>query len=211
LGFCKPPLKSDSKQPISLLTFIPAPRVCFISILRLIQLLRAQTDPDFTYVAAELSYLTAVEINGAIVCACVMTLKPLLVKFFPRILGSRSRDLRSSRSGSNAYRAGTDTLVGGPPTIGSRPSKARLSPANYIDGEVMGMGMGKRPRGAWVDSGYMEIDDVCGVEVEMTEHVVRAPPPVVRDDVEMQRWPPPPPENGVVRVQTEITIVKEDR
>lgn len=60
--------------------------VCFISILRLIQLVRANADTsDFTYVAAELSYLTAVEVNGAIVCACVMTLKPLLARVFPRL------------------------------------------------------------------------------------------------------------------------------
>ncbi|GAB1309882.1 Rhodopsin domain-containing protein [Madurella fahalii] len=166
--------------------------VCFISILRLLQLLRAQVDPDFTYVAAELSYLTAVEVNGAIVCACVMTLKPLLAKFFPRVLSSRA-----SRSSSNPNRA-SDTLVG-PPTIGSRPSKAPQSPVDVIDGEMLG----KRRAGAWVDGGYVEIDDSWGVDVELAENVRSRR----GDDLGTQGRP----QNGVVRVQTDITIIKEDK
>jgi hypothetical protein len=199
-------------------------RVCFISILRLLQLLRAQTDPDFTYVAAELSYLTAVEVNGAIVCACVMTLKPFLARFFPRIWGSSARS-RSSRSGGSGTRRrmgfgrrgrgkrGSETLVnysssgpGGPPTIGSLPSKlkgplAGLERDVWIEGDVRG----KSGRRVWVDGGYVEIDDgdgdVWGVDVELAEHVngrngdgerVVVPPPVVR--------------NGIVRVDTEVTV-----
>lgn len=143
--------------------------------------------------AAELSYLTAVEINGAIVCACVMTLKPLLVKFCPRLLSARS-----SGSRSNPNRA-SDSLVGGPPTIGSRPSKGPLSPVGGIDGEMLG----KRRVGAWVDGGYVEIDDAWVVDVELAENVS----PRRAEHVEMPRRPP----NGVVRVQTDITIVKEEK
>lgn len=156
--------------------------------------MRAQVDPDFTYVAAELSYLTAVEINGAIVCACVMTLKPLLAKFFPRVLSSRA-----SASSSNPNRA-SDTLVGGPPTIGSRPSKPPQSPVDGIDGEMLG----KQRAGTWVDGGYVEIDDSWGVDVELAENVR----PKRWDEIlEAQRRF----QNGVVRVQTDITIIKEDK
>ncbi|KAK0630351.1 hypothetical protein B0T17DRAFT_469900, partial [Bombardia bombarda] len=64
--------------------------VCFISILRLQNLIQVENhpNPDFTYAAAELSYLTAVEVNGAIACACVMTLKPFVARYFPGLLSS---------------------------------------------------------------------------------------------------------------------------
>ena len=78
-------------------------------------------------------YLTSVEVNGAIVCACVMTLKPLVARFLPGLLGGLSRgggdDFRKGSSGSDSNGRR------GPPTIGSRPSKAPLSPA---DSEMMG-------------------------------------------------------------------------
>ncbi|KAH6633884.1 hypothetical protein B0J18DRAFT_470636 [Chaetomium sp. MPI-SDFR-AT-0129] len=210
--------------------------VCFISILRLIQLIRAQTDPDFTYVAAELSYLTAVEINGAIVCACVMTLKPLLARLFPRTWGSssisssaaaaaaaaragaRPRSTSSSGAaaerrrqwrwqrygygpgagsrnggGSGRSRRGSETLVnlskgsgpGGPPTIGSVPSKLKLGPLGVMERDVWiesgdgggnrGRGGGGGPRRIWVDGGYVELEDgdgdAWGVDVELVERV----------------------------------------
>ncbi|KAK4154683.1 hypothetical protein C8A00DRAFT_32503 [Chaetomidium leptoderma] len=222
--------------------------VCFISILRLLQLLRAQTDPDFTYVAAELSYLTAVEINGAIVCACVMTLKPLAAKFFPRLWGSsHSSRSAASSSGRNYYygrrRGSHNTLVNnnkqnyyhhggrGPPTIGSLPSKYKGPLASmdrdhdvWIEGDVVGKrGLGGAGGGGgvvaggrrrvWVDGGYVEIDDgegdVWGVDVELAEHVGipgggrrGGPEGVV---VSLPR-PPPPVENGIVRVDTEVTV-----
>ncbi|KAL2150964.1 hypothetical protein VTH82DRAFT_6062 [Thermothelomyces myriococcoides] len=143
--------------------------VCFISILRLLQLIRAQSDPDFTWVAAELSYLTAVEVNGAIVCACVMTLKPLLARVFPRIWagsgwsasagsssggGSRRRSWplwgRSGYGPWNGHREvrklrygpnGAFASAAGPPTIGSLPSKLRMGPLGALERDV------------WVESG----------------------------------------------------------
>ncbi|AEO69854.1 uncharacterized protein THITE_14746, partial [Thermothielavioides terrestris NRRL 8126] len=106
--------------------------VCFISILRLLQLIRSQSDLDFTYAAAPLSYLTGVEVNGAIVCACVMTLKPLLARLCPRLFLSGGAT-GSSASAGGGGRGGTRGRggagggggmgAGGPPTIGSIPSK----------------------------------------------------------------------------------------
>ena len=89
------------------------------------------------------------EINGAIVVACVMTLKPLIVKHFPGLL--------ISRRGSSSSSSPSDTL-GGPPTIGSRPSKA---PVGFGDGELGG---GKE-RGGY-GYGYVEVGDEWGVDVE---------------------------------------------
>ncbi|KAK3329169.1 hypothetical protein B0H66DRAFT_15054 [Apodospora peruviana] len=150
--------------------------VCFISILRLLQLIQVENypNPDFTWSAAELTYLTAVEVNGAIVVACVMTLKPFVVKHLPGLLTSRGT--RSSSNGGSP-----NTMVGGPPTIGSRPSKAPLSP---VDSEMMGRGRaGGVGASAWVTSGYMELDDDYGIVVETKDgsSVAMAsmvPPPV---------------------------------
>ncbi|KAK0669072.1 hypothetical protein QBC41DRAFT_112500 [Cercophora samala] len=111
--------------------------VCFISILRLMQLIRVQTEPDFTYAAAELSYLTAVEVNGAIVCACVMTLKPFIARFFPGLLSSRTLGSSNGQSGAgddNQYYYADGGVNGrGPPTIGSRPSKGVLGAGGRND------------------------------------------------------------------------------
>ena len=190
--------------------------MCFISILRLLQLIHAQTDPDFTYAAAALSHLTAVEINGAIVCACVMTLKPLLSRIWPRFLGG-SASFRSSRSRSGGYRnrRGSETLVGhhhhhmgpgGPPTIGSLPRKLKVSPLDELERDVWietrgGGGTGRRR--VWVDGGYVEIEDGeggregWGADVELAENV--------RKDRAVLA-PSPELESGVVRVDTEVRV-----
>lgn len=177
-------------------------RVCFISILRLLQLLRAQTDPDFTYVAAELSYLTVVEVNGAIVCACVMTLKPLLSRFCPRFLSSGGSGTLA-RSGPSA-RGGH----GGPPTIGSIPSRKgainRKGTMSERDGWMEG---GASGRMVWVEGGYVEIDerdvDVWGADVELVENATRKGAGVkaesnVNDLASL--------EYGWVRVDTEVRV-----
>ncbi|KAK0732010.1 hypothetical protein B0H67DRAFT_566439 [Lasiosphaeris hirsuta] len=139
--------------------------VCFISILRLLKLYQndKNPDPDFTWAAVELSYLTAVEVNGAIVCACIMTLKPLVTKLFPGLLGSRG----------SQNPAGSDNSHRGPPTIGSKPSKAPLSPADSdllkVDGRPGARRIGTT---AWLDAagGYVEIDeDGWAVDVELAE------------------------------------------
>ncbi|KAL2192649.1 hypothetical protein P885DRAFT_47254 [Corynascus similis CBS 632.67] len=203
--------------------------VCFISILRLLQLLRAQTDSDFTYVAAELSYMTAVETNGAIVCACVMTLKPLLARLFPRVWGSTgssgARYTYASGSGSGSGRrykrkrypanglGGGSDGFSGPPTIGSLPSKLRMGPLGAMERDV------KR---VWVDGGYVELEDKDGdiweADVELVE--------TVRGNVEVERREasagtgeqasanrslgqpqrPPPIGSGKVRVDTEVRV-----
>jgi hypothetical protein len=43
---------------------------------------------DFTYHLATLAIWGSVEVNLAIICACLTTLKPLIVRMFPRLLKS---------------------------------------------------------------------------------------------------------------------------
>ena len=224
--------------------------------MRLLQLLRAQVNPDFTYVAAELSYLTVVEVNGAIVCACVMTLKPFFVKFFPGLLSSRgSRSTLDSlgRRGRTG-RSVTPVYYGaGPPTIGStsRTGGGRMrdpaSPLSVLDKQY---GIHRDDGGYYPSSrnwnvggggggGYMEIEDDKvpvvgsrdredsegwgGADVELEENVSRrergggfGPAQEARRDYMVKRgvgtggnFSGPVPE-GVVRVETSVTIVKED-
>ncbi|KAK3382149.1 hypothetical protein B0T24DRAFT_518844 [Lasiosphaeria ovina] len=137
--------------------------VCFISILRLIQLIQVENypNPDFTWSAAELSYLTVVEINGAIVCACVMTLKPFVARYLPGLLGG------GGSGGSGGDNHINNTLA--PPTIGSRPT----APEAGADRGKRRGGAGSGSGSTWVDSGYVELDeDAWGVVdvVELAEH-----------------------------------------
>ncbi|KAK3498076.1 uncharacterized protein B0T23DRAFT_100879 [Neurospora hispaniola] len=125
--------------------------ICFISILRLLKLLKVQTTrnhpTDWAYNAAELTYLTALECNGAIVCACVMTLRPFIVKYFPKLLASHSRyPIGSNGQGGRL----SDSIT--PPTIGSKPFKPPVSPAEAVY-------MRRERTNAWMDGGYVELDN----------------------------------------------------
>jgi hypothetical protein len=60
---------------------------CLISIIRIVSL-RSLPYGDFTYHLATLAIWGSVEVNLAIICACLMTLKPLIVRIFPRLLKS---------------------------------------------------------------------------------------------------------------------------
>lgn len=141
--------------------------VCFISVVRAYFLDKnhKNTSIDKTYDAVPLSYTGVVEMNAAIVCACSMTLKPFLAKHFPKLLASNG----SSRRNGSPNNINGDSGPGGPPTIGSRPTKLPLTPA---ENEMMGqVGSGGRDD-AWLEGpgGYVEIDDDWQVDVELGEH-----------------------------------------
>jgi hypothetical protein len=151
--------------------------VCFISILRLPRLKENQDRSfdtgvyyDFTYDAVQLAYLTSIELNGAIICACALTLKPLFARFIPSLLGGSGRSGSSgSPNGAVGNRRVNDSGMRGPPTIGSMPSKMPLSPA---DNELMGKvdGSNSRSNGSRTRSNgsYIEIDE-WEVDVELAE------------------------------------------
>ncbi|KAK4129058.1 hypothetical protein N657DRAFT_676740 [Parathielavia appendiculata] len=69
--------------------------VCIISVVRLVALidLTELQAYDATYTSAYMIYWTTVEVNAAIACACVMTLKPFIQRVFPRLL-SPSKGIR---------------------------------------------------------------------------------------------------------------------
>ncbi|KAK4443639.1 hypothetical protein QBC34DRAFT_498874 [Podospora aff. communis PSN243] len=61
--------------------------VCLISFIRIVAI-RQLDFSDLTYAFASIAYWGAVEVNLAIICACLTTIKPLLVHLFPNILGT---------------------------------------------------------------------------------------------------------------------------
>ncbi|KAK3377577.1 hypothetical protein B0H63DRAFT_435777 [Podospora didyma] len=107
--------------------------VCAISVVRLWELVEENTRADFTFDNVSISYLTCIEINAAIACACCMTLKPLVSRVFPRLWGSSSGSARAKQQQKRQQQqqvagAGAGGAVGGvagrgPPTIGSSPSR----------------------------------------------------------------------------------------
>ncbi|CAG5169053.1 uncharacterized protein ALTATR162_LOCUS6991, partial [Alternaria atra] len=61
---------------------------CAVSIVRLQQIIVNADVPDATWASARTAYWSAVELNVGILCACLPTLRPLIRKFAPRLLGS---------------------------------------------------------------------------------------------------------------------------
>ncbi|KAK4224777.1 hypothetical protein QBC38DRAFT_286542 [Podospora fimiseda] len=83
--------------------------VCIVSILRIVAMIDvfSKQAVDATYTAATMIYWTTIEVNAAISCACIMTLKPLIQKIFPRLLkGPVSRSSGGTRSGPHNTDAG---------------------------------------------------------------------------------------------------------
>src|SRR3954470_21465576 len=87
--------------------------------MRLVKLVEIETRPqkDGGYTGASLHFWTNVEVNTAISCACIMTLKPLVAHFFPGFLAAGSymtdptlrqvtaRSRRSSGTGRSSRRS----------------------------------------------------------------------------------------------------------
>lgn len=90
--------------------------VCIVSIVRLMKLLQTENhpSPDFSYDSADLVYFTSIEVQGAIVCACAITLKPLLNQWMPQWFSVLRRD---NSLGQDPF----------PLTIGQRASRRKLS------------------------------------------------------------------------------------
>jgi hypothetical protein len=80
------------------------------------KLLQTENHPslDFSYDSADLVYWTSIEVQGAIVCACAVTLKPLLNQWMPQWF---SVHRHANSLGQNPV----------PLTIGQRASRRKLS------------------------------------------------------------------------------------
>ncbi|KAK4176027.1 hypothetical protein QBC36DRAFT_387776 [Triangularia setosa] len=105
--------------------------VCSISVVRLWDLVEQYHRFDFTFDNVSIAYLTCVEINAAIACACCMTLKPFVSKVLPRFFPTPSprpsnenwETSGDSEAAGSEKRARRCERSQNPPTIGSKPSR----------------------------------------------------------------------------------------
>ncbi|KAK0748356.1 hypothetical protein B0T21DRAFT_406881 [Apiosordaria backusii] len=95
--------------------------VCIVSTIRLVYLVDVMKKQgyDATYTSASMIYWTCVEVNAAISCACLMTLKPLIQRLFPRLL---SPNLGSKTQRENTSLQWIDPITGQPLRRDSRQS-----------------------------------------------------------------------------------------
>lgn len=75
--------------------------VCLVSLLRLPSLITLSRSTDPTWDAATVAIWTCIELNIAIICACCMTLRPLVARVFPRLLPTGYRR-HADESANNA-------------------------------------------------------------------------------------------------------------
>ncbi|KAK4167113.1 hypothetical protein QBC43DRAFT_204245 [Cladorrhinum sp. PSN259] len=102
--------------------------VSIVSILRVVAMINIfeKHAVDATYTSATMIYWTQLEVNAAISCACIMTLKPLIQKIFPRLLmGPGSRSYGTHNNGaqqSNSVRWIPEAMMAKSTKRGSRQS-----------------------------------------------------------------------------------------
>jgi hypothetical protein len=102
-------LQLSTRQKISLyLVFMVGLFICIVSILRLHSLYLATITTDPSWENVGVANWSAVELNTAISCACLPTLRPLIARFFPSLISSSRGQSSCYRVGSsiNAYRRG---------------------------------------------------------------------------------------------------------
>ncbi|KAL8347491.1 hypothetical protein RB598_001023 [Gaeumannomyces tritici] len=88
--------------------------VCTMAIVRLVLLIDTNLTPgsDLTWNTASNTYWTSIEVNMAIACACAVTLKPLIVRRFPRLFGMdrSTKSVALARAAAANHRASLSTV-----------------------------------------------------------------------------------------------------
>ena len=100
--------------------------VCIISLGRLIWFW-VQSTHDVAWSAVAIANWTCIEVNAAILCACLPTLTPLLVRPLPALLVS-ARRWKSDRDTADWY--------GGPPNFGAKKNRVPQDPFESCDSSV---------------------------------------------------------------------------
>ncbi|TDZ49876.1 hypothetical protein CTRI78_v007777 [Colletotrichum trifolii] len=121
-----PKIKQTRQQKISLyLIFALGFFVCVVSILRIPSLIAAKNSTDPTRDSPGIAQWSVIELNTAIVCACLITLKRLAARFCPRILGSSNGDARKRGHGSGPDDEAVPATVGSKESENARPRQDR--------------------------------------------------------------------------------------
>ncbi|KAL9625282.1 MAG: hypothetical protein Q9160_000684 [Pyrenula sp. 1 TL-2023] len=151
--------------------------VCITSILRLHALYTISISEDVTWDNVGAGAWSSLEVNVAVICACLPMLKPLIVHIFPRLLGSTRREAGSAGAvgASNGDRnTHIFPLVDGTGTMPAFPSNVaamgRLGKSSHdpLDGKfsVDEFIYSNNPRAfnVWDGSGSVvrDVSPVCG-------------------------------------------------
>lgn len=126
-------------EPHSVSSFWPAPSaqskpsltsclhasICIISIIRLTELTSLRRTVDWTYDGLAIDFWSMIEANMGIVCACTMTMKPLLSRLVPGSTrkGEGTQDPLGPLGIGGGNNNNNNNHSGNPPTIGSKPSR----------------------------------------------------------------------------------------
>ncbi|KAF9894149.1 hypothetical protein FE257_009122 [Aspergillus nanangensis] len=82
-------LQASSKQKaLLLLLFIMGSFACVVAIVRIVTMVPFLHSNDFTWYKVTIAKWCMVEINVGIICACLPTMRPLLIKSFPRLFST---------------------------------------------------------------------------------------------------------------------------
>ncbi|KAG8156309.1 hypothetical protein KVR01_013844 [Diaporthe batatas] len=161
---------------------LPVVCICIVSIIRLVLLATIPVGPDYSYTGVDTIYWSLIEVNTAIVCASVMTLKPL----FNRIFAASTRQTTGTPEDGAAGPVGHPQHPHIPlPTIGSRPSRKAPPPL--------------QTRQSWLSAQLAKLDKslqtVNETRAPADEEVnLRRPEtattPRSRSEMELPPWPP---------------------
>ncbi len=92
--------------------------VIIVGVIRIPVIVRVNSSLDSSWDSVEVSIWSAIELNTAIICACAMTLKPLINRVFPRLLTDGYNP-----QGSKDDVTGGDSGGPHPLTIGTRRNR----------------------------------------------------------------------------------------
>lgn len=151
--------------------------ICIVSIIRLVLLATIKDGLDYSYTGVETIYWSLIEVNTAIVCASIMTLKPLLNRMLGHNAAQSTGPTDEAAPGHHHHHIPL-------PTIGSRPSRKGPTPL--------------QTRQSWLTAQLAKLDKSLGTVTETRvagdeEVNLRRPETATaasRSDTELPPWPP---------------------
>lgn len=152
--------------------------ICIVSIIRIVLLATIKNGLDYSYTGVETIYWSLIEINTAIVCASIMTLKPLFNRIFAQSTRQTTGTPDEAAPGHHHHHIPL-------PTIGSRPSRKAVPPI--------------QTRQSWLTAQLAKLDKSLQTVTETRvagndeEANLRRPETATagsRSDTELPPWPP---------------------
>jgi hypothetical protein len=137
----------------------PLLSVCIISVIRLPALHLAATTPDPTWNNIGVANWSCIELNAAITCASLSTLKPLVSSFFPNLLPSvENPDCNYFTTGVDMESGKSARETVGESTIRSNSTGMMESDTDMIYKEENFGGLERK--GTAVDVSFQEVEDI---------------------------------------------------